>query len=105
MNVLEDEKAKLTADLAAMNTGDNVVSIHPRAVERYQRAIAELGDELKRARPEEIAILRSLIKTVTVRTKAEGAVEVDIKGRIAALCDCGSVVGSGGGTRTPDPRI
>ena len=102
---LEAEKSKLAADLAAMNTGDNVVSIHPRAVERYQRAIAELGDELKRASPEEIAILRSLIKTVTVYTEADGSVVVDIKGRIAALCDWGSVDRSGGGTRTPDPRI
>jgi site-specific DNA recombinase len=106
MNGLADEKAKLTADLAAMNIRDNVVSIHPRAIERYQRAIAELGDESKRASPEEFGILRSLIKSVTVCTNAgDGSASIEIKGAIAALVECGSVVGSGGGTRTPDPRI
>jgi site-specific DNA recombinase len=89
---LEAEKGKLATDLATMKTGDNVVAIHPKAVERYQRALAELSDELKRASPEEIAIIRSLIKSVTVFTDvSEGSVSVDIKGRIAALCECGSV--------------
>jgi site-specific DNA recombinase len=94
---LEAEKAKIAADLGVMRTGDNVVAIHPKAVERYQRALVELDDELKRASPEEIAIVRSLIKSVTVYTDdaADGSVAVDIKGRIAALCDCGSVSSSG----------
>jgi site-specific DNA recombinase len=105
MNTLENERVKLTADLCAMTNADNMVSIHPSAVQRYQRAIAQLGDELKCASPEEIALLRSLVKTVTVYSGTDGLVEIDIKGRIAALCDCGYVDGSGGGTRTPDPRI
>jgi site-specific DNA recombinase len=102
---LEAEKAKLAADLTTMNASDNVVVIHPKAVERYQRALAKLSDEVRRASPEEIAIIRSLIKTVTVCTETDGSVYVDIKGRIAALCDCGSVGGSGGATRTPDRNV
>jgi site-specific DNA recombinase len=94
---LEAEQAKVAADLASMGTGDNVVAIHPKAVERYQRALVELSDELKGGSPEEIAIVRSLIKSVTVYTDdaADGLVSVDVKGRIAALCDVGSVGVSG----------
>jgi site-specific DNA recombinase len=98
LQALEAEKAKLIADLAAMKAADNVVVIHPKAVKRYKRALVELSDELKRANPEEIAIIRSLVKTVTVYADADASVSIDIRGRIAALRECGSVGGSGGGT-------
>lgn len=106
LQALEAEKVKLATDLAALKTGDNVVAIHPRAVERYQRALAELADDLKRANPEEIAILRCLIKTVTVYADAlDNSVSIDIKGRIAALCECGRLVVAGEGLEPPTPGL
>jgi hypothetical protein len=96
---LEGEKSKVEAELSASSASNNVVAIHPKAVERYQRALAELADEWNKASPEEIAVIRSLIKSVTVHTDPnDGSVSVDISGRIAALasyCICGSVIGSG----------
>jgi NADH dehydrogenase/NADH:ubiquinone oxidoreductase subunit G len=73
---LEAEKVKLTAELAAKGQVDTVLRHHPKAAERYQRALENLGDTLRDASTEEHELIRSLIQSVTVFNEPDGAVSV-----------------------------
>ena len=87
--------------LEEVNETDNVVALHPKALDRYKRAVVELADEFKRGTPTEYATIRELVTAIIVHaspsrpggagTKANAeddrSVRIDIKGRLAALCD------------------
>ena len=101
MQELEAEKAKVMAGLESAKESDNVVALHPIALDRYKRAIVELADQLKRGTPAEFATIRELVTAIVVHagpsrpggagTKANAeddrSVRIDIKGRLAALCE------------------
>jgi site-specific DNA recombinase len=101
MNELEAERKTLAARLETAKEADNVITLHPKAIERYKRAIVDLADELRRGTPTEFTIIRELVTAIIVHaspsrpggagTKANAeddrSVRIDIKGRLAALCD------------------
>lgn len=100
MQELEAEKVQVMAGLESATESDNVVALHPKALDRYKRAVAELADELKRGAPSEFTTIRELVTAIIVHaspsrpggagTKANAeddrTVRIDIKGRLAALC-------------------
>ncbi|MGY3484004.1 site-specific DNA recombinase [Bradyrhizobium sp. USDA 4011] len=90
LTALEVEQKQVAAKLASIPT-NNVIALHPRAIDRYHGVLDKLGVELAKASPEEITILRSLISSVTVHTETDGSVNLDVKGRIAHLCSVGSI--------------
>jgi len=101
MKELEAEKAKILAGLETAKESDNVIALHPKALDRYKRAVMQLADELKRGTPTEFATIRELVTAIIVHaspSRPGGAgskasveddrnVRIDIKGRLAALCD------------------
>ncbi|MCA1433114.1 recombinase family protein [Bradyrhizobium sp. BRP20] len=100
MQELETEKAKVTAGLESAKEADNVIALHPKALDRYKRAVMELADHLRRGAPTEFATIRELVTAIVVHaspsrpggagTKASAeddrSVRIDIKGRLDALC-------------------
>jgi site-specific DNA recombinase len=100
MNELEAERKTVAARLETAKEADNVIALHPKALDRYKRAVLELADELKRGTPTEFATIRELVTAIIVHaspsrpggagTKANAeddrSVRIDIKGRLAALC-------------------
>jgi site-specific DNA recombinase len=101
MNELEAERKTFAARLETTKEADNVIALHPKAIDRYKRAVVELADELKRGSPAEFATIRELVTAIIVHaspsrpggagTKANAEddrrVRIDIKGRLAALCN------------------
>ncbi len=77
-----------------------MIALHPKAIDRYKRAVRELAGELKRGTPMEFATIRELMTAIIVhaspsrpggagnKANAEDdrSVRIDIKGRLAALC-------------------
>jgi hypothetical protein len=43
-----------------------VIALHPKALDRYKRAVAQLADELKRRPPMEFATIRELVMAIIV---------------------------------------
>jgi site-specific DNA recombinase len=100
MQELEAEKAKVTARLETAKESDNVIALHPKALDRYKRAVRELAEEMKRGTPTEFATIRELVTAIIIHaspnrpggagSKANAEddrrVRIDIKGRLAALC-------------------
>jgi site-specific DNA recombinase len=100
MRELEAERKMLSETLEAAKEADNVIALHPKAIDRYKRAVMELADELKRGTTLEYATIRELVTAIIVHaspsrpggagTKADAeddrSVRIDIKGRLAALC-------------------
>jgi site-specific DNA recombinase len=100
MNELEADRKALAARLEETSEADNVIALHPKALDRYKRAVMELADELKSGMPAEFAAVRELVTAIIVHaspsrpggagTKANAeddrSVRIDIKGRLAALC-------------------
>jgi site-specific DNA recombinase len=100
MRELEAERTGLGTRLDAAKEADNVIALHPRALDRYKRAVMQLADELKRGTPMEFVTIRELVTAIIVHaspsrpggtgTKANAeddrSVRIDIKGRLAALC-------------------
>ncbi|MBR0792166.1 recombinase family protein [Bradyrhizobium manausense] len=129
MQELEAEKTKVMAGLESAKGSDNVVALHPKALDRYKRAVMELADELKRGAPREFATIRELVTAIIVHaspsrpggtgTKASAeddrSVRIDIKGRLAALCDnpvlfpnmamSGGTLVAGEGLEPPTPGL
>jgi site-specific DNA recombinase len=101
MMELEANKIKINAALENAKEGNSVITLHPKAIDRYKRAVAQLTDELKRGSPTEFATIRELVTAIIVhaspsrpggagsKANAEDdrSVRIDIKGRLAALCD------------------
>jgi site-specific DNA recombinase len=97
---LEAERGSIRVTLEAAKEADNVIALHPKALDRYKRAVVELADELKRGTPSEFSTIRELVTAIIVHaspsrpggagTKANAeddrSVRIDIKGRLAALC-------------------
>jgi site-specific DNA recombinase len=97
---LEAERGSIRVTLEAAKEADNVIALHPKALDRYKRSVAQLADELKRGTPMEFATIRELVTAIIVHaspsrpggagTKADAeddrSVRIDIKGRLAALC-------------------
>ena len=101
MNELEAERKMLAARFEEAKEADNVIALHPKALDRYKRAVRELADEFKRGTPMEFATIRELVTAIVVHAKPsrpggagskantedDRSVRIDIKGRLAALCD------------------
>lgn len=126
---LEAEKAKVIAGLESAKESDNIIALHPKALDRYKRAVVELADEMKRGTPSEFATIRELVTAIVVHaspsrpggagTKAnvedDRRVRIDIKGRLAALCGnpalfpnmamSGGTVVAGEGLEPPTPGL
>jgi site-specific DNA recombinase len=129
MNELEAERRMLATRLEEVKEGDSVIALHPKALDRYKRAVRELADEFKRGTPMEFATIRELVTAIIVhaspsrpggagsKANAEDdrSVRIDIKGRLAALCGnpalfpnmamSGVNVGSGGSLQPTNPHI
>ncbi|WP_213287904.1 hypothetical protein [Bradyrhizobium sp. sGM-13] len=43
-----------------------MIVLHPKAIDRYKRAVTELADELKRGEPMEFATIRELVTAIIV---------------------------------------
>jgi site-specific DNA recombinase len=100
MNELEAERKTLAAKLEEAKEADNVIALHPKALDRYKRAVRELADEFKHGTPTEFATIRELVTAIVLhaspsrpggagsKANAEDdrSVRIDIKGRLAALC-------------------
>ncbi len=101
MNELEADRKALAAQLEETNEADNVITLHPKALDRYKRAVRELAEEFKRGSATEFATIRELVTAIIVHaspSRPGGAgskasveddrrVRIDVKGRLAALCD------------------
>ncbi len=129
MQELEAEKNKVVAGLVSAEESDNVIALHPKALDRYKRAVVALADELKRGNPTEFATVRELVTAIIVHaspsrpggagTKANAeddrSVRIDIRGRLAALCDnpalfpniamSGGTMVAGEGLEPPTPGL
>ncbi|WP_193760453.1 hypothetical protein [Bradyrhizobium yuanmingense] len=100
MRELEAERTILAGRLEAAKEVDDVIALHPKALDRYKRAVLELADHFKSGTPTEFANIRELVTAIIVHaspsrpggagTKANAeddrSVRIDIKGRLAALC-------------------
>src|SRR5207244_4942410 len=100
MRELEAERKMLGERLEAAKEANSVIALHPKAIDRYKRAVMELADELKRGTPAEFATIRELVTAIIVHaspsrpggagtkanTEDDRRVRIDIKGRLAALC-------------------
>ncbi|WP_390894591.1 recombinase family protein [Bradyrhizobium diazoefficiens] len=100
MQELEAEKVRVMAGLEKAKESDNVIALHPKALDRYKRAVVELADHLKRGTPTEFATIRELVTAIVVHaspsrpggagtkadTEDDRSVRIEIKGRLAALC-------------------
>ncbi|WP_409189850.1 hypothetical protein [Bradyrhizobium sp. RDM4] len=106
-----------------------MIALHPKALDRYKHAVMEFADELKRGTPTEFATVRELVTAIIVHaspsrpggagTKANAeddrTVRIDIKGRLAALCDnpalfpnmavSGGLLVAGEGLEPPTPGL
>jgi site-specific DNA recombinase len=99
VNRSPQRKARVPAGLKTAKESDNVIALHPKAFDRYKRSVRYLADELKRGTPTEFATIRELVTAIIVHASRPGgagskagveddrSVRIDIKGRLAALCD------------------
>jgi hypothetical protein len=86
LTALTQEKRQLTEELS-QSMPEEIVALHPAAIERYLGSIRELEMALARQlrSNDQIApALNELIESVTVHPR-EGEPELKIKGRLAAL--------------------
>ena len=119
MKALQHERDQVKAQLVAAAQVDQVVTLHPAAVSRYLADIKRLSDVAADAaaldEPELVATLRNLVEAIIVHAPAhsdEFTVEIRaslselmMPGPLVKRTGSGGIDGSGGGTRTPDPRI
>ncbi|MGY4171725.1 putative urease superfamily metal-dependent hydrolase [Bradyrhizobium sp. USDA 4518] len=66
MRELEAERKMLSERLEAANEADSVIALHPKALDRYKRAVTELAQELKCGAPIEFATIRELVTAIIV---------------------------------------
>jgi site-specific DNA recombinase len=104
MKALQQERDQVKAQLAAAAQADQVVSLHPAAVDRYLADIKRLSDIAADAaaldEPELVATLRSLVDAVIVHAPANSAeITIEIRASLSELTMPGHLVkrtGSGG---------
>jgi len=88
---LNEERRRVSTELATEPPRTEVVTLHPTVLARYEEQLGKLGDALSkgiRAGDSEAAeALRDLVETVTVfrDSSRSGAVAVEIVGRLNAL--------------------
>lgn len=104
MKAVQAERDQVKAQLAAAAAADQVVTLHPAAVDRYLADIKRLADVATDAaaldEPELVATLRSLVEAVIVHAPANSnEVTVEIRASLSELTLPGPLVkrtGSGG---------
>ena len=88
---LKVEQRDLAAQLAATGEPPTIIALHPAALDRYLAAVDTLAATLAEHaaatddRGTIGAEFRALVHSVTVHPKPDGAIEVEVKGRLAAL--------------------
>ena len=88
---LHCEREDILAELAKAPAAEEVVSLHPSLLKRYEQQLESLQEALSkgiRSGDRECAeALRDLIETVTVYRdpSSPGAVEIEVKGKLSAL--------------------
>jgi site-specific DNA recombinase len=101
MRELEAERTSLADRLDAAKEANDVIALHPKALDRYKGSVMRLAKTLSEGSPVEQQTIRELVTAVIVyaspsrpggagsRANAEDdrSVQIDIKGRLAALCD------------------
>lgn len=101
-NGLQTEREALEAQLAALDRSDQVVALHPAAIDRYRDAIEHLAallpkDELG-ANSEFVETLRGLVAAVIVHAPpGSTALEVEIRGRLEELLKAPTFMRRSGG--------
>lgn len=90
MPPLRAERNLLEAELANADVPHNVVTLHPATVLRYREQVENLAralnDHIVEGDPEPANALRSLVSAIVVYPKKDdGTLEVEIKGKLAAL--------------------
>jgi site-specific DNA recombinase len=114
LQVLEAEKRSVAQQLAAADSDQKVVTIHPAAIKNYLADVelmrAALEDDKAAERPEMIEPLRRLIHSVVVHASpGVKGFEVEIKGRLHELIDRPLVGGgrmvAGEGLEPPTPGL
>jgi site-specific DNA recombinase len=104
MKALQQERHQVRAQLAAAAQADQVVSLHPAAVDRYLADIKRLSDIAADAaaldEPELVATLRSLVDAVIVHAPTNSIeITIEIRASLSELTMPGHLVkrtGSGG---------
>jgi site-specific DNA recombinase len=100
MRELEAERSSLADRLDAAKEANDVIALHPKALDRYKGAVMRLAKTLSEGAPVEQQTIRELVTAVIVhaspsrpggagsKANAEDdrSVRIDIKGRLAALC-------------------
>jgi site-specific DNA recombinase len=116
---LAAERRRVKAELAQIAAASEIVTVHPAAIERYLADIRRLAEVAAEAaeldEPELVATLRQLVQAVIVHAPpGTDELAIEIKASLSELTLPGPLLkrssggvtgGSGGGTRTPDPRI
>jgi site-specific DNA recombinase len=119
VNELAAERKRVKAELAQIAAASEIVTVHPAAIERYLADIRRLAEVAAEAaeldEPELVATLRQLVQAVIVHAPpGTDELAIEIKASLSELTLPGPLLkrssggvtgGSGGGTRTPDPRI
>ena len=86
---LEGEKETLSSKMAGFAQADNVVVLHPAAVDAYRKKVAELQAALTtddQERREAMEIVRSLVSAIhVVPLEGRGQVELQVRGALAEL--------------------
>lgn len=101
---LEAERGEIVAKLANLDAGQNIITLHPAALDRYRADLDRLAELLPRnelGESDQLAItLRALISAVIVHAPANSeTLKIEIRGRLEKLLDAPSFMRcSAGGT-------
>jgi hypothetical protein len=88
---LDGERTQITRELKAAPAVDDVISLHPAVLARYEQQLVHLQDALSKGvnagDSEAAEAIRDLVETVTVfrNPSHPGGVTVEIVGRLNAL--------------------
>jgi site-specific DNA recombinase len=113
LNPLRAECKRIESDLAAAESHTNVIELHPQAAQRFKENLEDLAAMLtdRDAAPDLqlIGSFRSLVGRNRPTSKGWGGIRDSYPGPPSGPNGhrnrVSSTGGSGGGTRTPDPRI
>jgi site-specific DNA recombinase len=90
-SVLDEERKQVAKELSAEPTVDDVISLHPAVLARYEQQLTHLQDALSKGvnagDSEAAEAIRDLVETVTVfrNPSHPGGITVEIVGRLNAL--------------------
>ena len=82
---------ELEVEIASVGEAPNAITLHPATIERYLAAVDRLAANLANhavdpgTKSTLVADLRTLIHSVTVHAQRDRPLEVEVKGRLAAL--------------------